>query len=268
MSSFIGLIKHAKFSAAALALIFIAGMPAAKADEAQARALFKTMSDYLAKQQMISFDLDTTLEVVSKDQQKVAFASSGEITLSRPDKLRGTRHGGFANVEFVFDGKTMSLLGKDIKLFLQIDVPGTIDNLVDVLRTQYQRPVPAADLLSANVYEAIMPYVTDVKDLGSGVIRGVECDHFAFRTPDVDLQIWITQGEHPYPRRYTLSSSKITGSPQYTVDVTNWKTGKAVTPVDFAFKAPSDARRLAPGDKLDIDDLPDFYKPKNAGVEL
>ena len=68
------------------------------ADEAQAKQLFKAMSDYMAAQQAISFNFDTSFEVITKQDQKIAFASSGTVTLNRPDKIRATRAGGFANV--------------------------------------------------------------------------------------------------------------------------------------------------------------------------
>ena len=119
------------------------------------------------------------------------------MTLDRPDKARVTRHGGFADIEAVFDGKTLTLLGKNTNLYAQVDVPGTIDHLVDELRDKYHRPVPGADLLLSNVYEQLMLPVTDVKDIGSGVIGGIECDHLAFRTEEVDWQIWIAQGKRP-----------------------------------------------------------------------
>ena len=105
----------------------------------------------------------------------------------------------------VFDGKTLTLLGKDANLYTQVDVPGTLDHLVDELRDKYHRPVPGADLLLSNVYDELMRDVIDVKDLGSGVIGGTECDHLAFRTKEVDWQIWIAQGEHPYPCRYVIT---------------------------------------------------------------
>jgi len=191
----------------------------AYADEAQARSLLKAMSDYLAAQKAISFDYDTNLEIVSTQQQKVGLASSGTVTLNRPDKLHATRTGGFANVDMVFDGKTLTLLGKNANLYAQVEAPGTIDQLVDVLRDKYHRPVPAADLLMSDPYKELMPLVNDAKDLGSGVIRGVECDHLAFRTKDVDWQIWIAQGAQPYPCRYVITTKKVTGWPQYTLDV-------------------------------------------------
>ena len=100
------------------------------------------MSDYLAGQKAISFDYDTNLEVVTKEHQKLLFASSGKIEMSRPDKIRARRSGGFADVELTFDGKTLTLLSKDTNLYAQVEVPGTIDHLIDELREKLHRPVP------------------------------------------------------------------------------------------------------------------------------
>jgi hypothetical protein len=85
----------------------------ARADEAQAKSLFKAMSDYLAAQQAISMEYDASLEIVTTQQQKLGLASSGTLTLNRPDKVRATRTGGFADIELDFDGKTVTLIGKN-----------------------------------------------------------------------------------------------------------------------------------------------------------
>ena len=250
-----------------LAIAAMAGtmsISAARADDAQAKNLFKAMSDYLAAQQAISFDFDSTLEVVTDQDQKLGLASSGTLILNRPDKLHATRKGGFADVEMDFDGKTMTLLRKDDNRFAKIEEPGTIDQLVDALRDKYHRPVPAADLLMADPYKELMPSVVDVKDLGSGVIRGVECDHLAFRTDEVDWQIWIAQGDRPYPCRYVITSTKIKGSPQYTIDVWNWKTGKDVASDDFTLAIPQDAKEVKPDDIPDFDELPAIFALKGA----
>ena len=120
--------ESSKMSAVVLAVAAagMASMSVARADEAQAKSLFKAMSDYLAAQKTISIEYDTNLEIVSIQQQKIGLASSGTLTLERPDKLRATRTGGFANVEMVFDGKTLSLLGKNANVYAQIEAPGTI----------------------------------------------------------------------------------------------------------------------------------------------
>ena len=128
------------------------------ADEADAKRLLKSMSDYLTAQQAISFEYDATLEVITKDAQKLSLASSGAVILNRPDKIRAMRSGGFADVEMSFDGKRLTLLGKNLNIYAQADMPGTIDHLVDELRIKHNRPLPAADLVGGDVGEQLSPH--------------------------------------------------------------------------------------------------------------
>jgi hypothetical protein len=254
--------KYTWVATLALATGFIGSIPSARADEAQAKDLFKAMSKYLATQQSISFDYDTNLEVVTKDDQKLSLASSGSVTVNRPGQIRATRKGGFADVEMVFDGTTVTLLDKEKNQYAQTDVPGTIDNLIDVIRTKFQRPLPAADLLRTDIYERTMPMVDDTKDLGTGVIRGEECDHFAFRTKNADFQIWITQGDKPHPVRLTIDSKKVKDSPEYTIDIRNWQTGHALEASTFHFVAPAGAKQVKASELVDFDELPEIFKIK------
>ena len=155
-------------------------------------------------------------------------------------------------------------MGKNANLYAQIEAPGTIDQLVDVLRDKYHRPVPAADLLMADPYKELMPDVTDAKDLGSGVIRGTECDHLAFRTKEVDWQIWIAQGARPYPCRYVITSKKVTGWPQYTLDIWGWKAGTEVASDAFKLEIPASAKQLMPGQVAELNEIPALFSAKGA----
>lgn len=137
--------------------------------------------------------------------------------------------GSFANVEMVFDGKTVTLFGKDANLYAQVEVPGTVDHLVEEMRDRLGRPVPGADLLLPDAYGELMKDVVDVKDLGSGVIGGVECDHLAFRTREVDWQIWIAQGDHPRPCRYVITANKVDQGPQYSMQISEWMSRRRTT---------------------------------------
>jgi hypothetical protein len=239
-------ITFAAASAMTLALLaWMAMSPVLQADEAQARSLMKAMADYVVGQKAISFDYDSILEVVTKDQQKLALAASGTVSLVRPDKARFTRSGGFVDIETVFDGKTLTVLGRNRNVFVKIETPGSIDHLIDELQNKYDRPLPAADLFVTGAYDALMADVVDVKDLGSGVIGGTECDYLAFRSREVDWQIWIAQGDRPYPCRYVVTTKGMASSPQYSIQIRNWKTGSDVPSVDFRFAAPANARQIS-----------------------
>ncbi|MCL5779161.1 DUF2092 domain-containing protein [Limibaculum sp. FT325] len=250
-------------SVAAVAMMLAIIAPpgsSARADESDAKALLKAMSDYLASQERISFEYDATLEVVTEEDQKLGLASSGSVTMGRPNRIRATRHGGFVDLEMVFDGETLTLLGKSANLFTQVAVPGDVDHLIDELRNTYDRPLPAADLLMSNAYDALMSEVTDVKDLGSGVIDGQECDWLAFRTPDVDWQIWIAQGERPYPCRYVITTKGMEHSPQYVIQARNWRTGTDAKADDFTFVNETDASRIELDELREkVRELPDHF---------
>ncbi|EFK09771.1 conserved hypothetical protein [delta proteobacterium NaphS2] len=242
----------------ALAVGFVTP-PGARADEEDAKRLVKAMSDYMAAQNSISLAYDAILEIVTKDHQKLGLASSGTVDMKRPDKLRATRTGGFADVEMLFDGKMLTLFGKNANLYAQVEIPGTIDHLIDELRVKYHKTLPAADLLMTNIYDQLMPAVIDIKDLGSGVISGVECDHLAFRTKEVDWEIWIAHGDHPHPCRYVITSKLITDAPQYSILVREWKTGDEVTVDDFKFKNSTKAKKIDLKDIPELNELPKHF---------
>ena len=228
-----------------------------------AKALLKAMSDYLAAQKSISLSYDSTFEVVSEDHQKLQIATSGTVDLSRPDKLRSTRKTGFSDTETVYDGKTLSFLGKGKNAYIQTEVTGTVDSVIDQLRDKFHRQLPGADLLGSNVYDALMTDVTDVKDLGSGMIDGKECDHLAFRAKDTDWQIWIAQGEQPYPCRYVITSKGVDQAPQFTMTIRDWKASAAASASDFSFKPPAGATKMDIKDLealKETSDLPENYR--------
>ena len=229
----------------------------ANADEAQARELVKAMSDYLGAQEKLSFSFDSSVAAITGDLQKVEFASSGTVSLSRPDKIRVTRTGGFADVEMVFDGKQLSILGKSIDRYAQVEAPGTVEQLYDHLRVNLGVEAPGSDLLLPDVNDKLMEAVVSVKDLGSGFIHGVECNHLAFRTGSVDWQIWITMGDAPRPCRYVVTSKLLALAPEYRVDVSDWKAGSAVAADDFRFD-PGGATKADIAELGHLDEVPDL----------
>jgi hypothetical protein len=232
----------------------VALIPSANAQSGDAEKILKSMSDYVASQKTISVTYDSDIEVVTSNLQKIQFTSSGQVQLSRPDKLRATRTGGYRDIEIVFDGKMVTVNNKDAKDYAQIDAEGTADQLIDVLREKYGVVAPGADLLLPNVFDVMMADVVDGAVIGKGVIDGVECDHLAFRNAESDWQIWIESGAKPIPRKYVITTKGVAQGPQYTLRIKEWKTE---VPADaFAFKPDASAKKIALGDLGDIDEVP------------
>jgi hypothetical protein len=246
-------------SSANLALVAIFMASTAQSSRADDPAkLLKAMTDYTAAQKSISATFDSDIEVVTPELEKVQFTSSGKLQLTRPDKLRIRRTGGYADVELVYDGKTVSIYGNNAKAYVQAELAGTIDQLVDLIQTKSGAAMPGTDLLLSNAYDEMMSNVIAAHHIGQGVIDGVECEHLAFRGVDTDWQIWIESGARPVPRKYVITSKTVTGAPQYTLRIKDWKT-EAVADADaFVFKPPADAMRANLDSEImtEFDELP------------
>jgi hypothetical protein len=228
---------------AALVSVFIASTDrSARADDTE--MLLKAMTDYTAAQKSISATFDSDIEVVTPELEKVQFTSSGKLQLTRPDKLRISRTGGYADVQLVYDGKTVSIYGNNAKAYVQTDLAGTIDQLVDLIQAKSGAAMPGTDLLLSNAYDELMSNVILARHIGQGVIDGVECEHLAFRGSDTDWQIWIESGARPVPRKYVITSKTLAGAPQYTLRIKDWKTDAVADADAFVFKPPADATKV------------------------
>lgn len=216
----------------------------ALANETDAKQILQSMSDYMSGLDGMSFEYDATLEVVTTEDQIVGIASSGSVDVARPNRIHATRTGGFADVEMAYDGKTFGIVGKNANVYADHAFAGSIDEMFDELGKAYGIPFPAADLLYQNPYDLLMEDVNDIKDLGVGVIGGRVCDHLAFRTSEVDWQIWIAQGDQPYPCRYEITTRDLTLGPGYRVDLHDWQGGAVAEDSAFILNLPRGASKI------------------------
>jgi hypothetical protein len=242
---------------AALVGVFIA-FTAQSARGDDAAKVLKAMTDYTAAQKSISATFDSDIEVVTPELEKIQFTSSGKLQLTRPDKLRIRRTGGYADVELVYDGKTVSIYGNNAKAYAQAELAGTIDQLVDLIQAKSGAAMPGTDLLLSNAYDEMMSNVIAAQHIGQGVIDGVECEHLAFRGVDTDWQIWIESGARPVPRKYVITSKTLAGGPQYTLRIKDWKTDAVADADAFVFKPPADATKANLDSEImvEFDELP------------
>ena len=240
----------------AMLAAFAAASAAAQAQEKDAKSVLKAMTDYMNSQKTIEFSFDSDIEVITPQLEKIQFANSGEALLSRPDKIRARRVSGHADVALFFDGKTVSVFGKHISGYAQFDAPGSVDRLIEDLRSGHGVALPGADLLLSNSYEVLVAGVKEAKHIGRGVIDGRLCEHLAFRNFDTDWQLWVEVGTRPIPRKMVITSKTLNNAPQYTVRVKDWKTDVRPAPEVFTFVPPAGAKKLRPDELIELDELP------------
>jgi hypothetical protein len=220
------------------------------------KQILKAMSDYLASQKSMSFDYQSSIEAVTPDFEKLQFVSSGTAVINRPDKLRVTRRGGFADLDISFDGSTFVVHGKNMDAYALVDAKGSLDDLFNDMANEGVM-APGTDLFSTDTYDLLLQDVTESKHIASAVVNGIDCEYLTFRTPDIDWQIWIESGAKPVPLKYVITTKHVAQAPQYTLEITNFRTGADVAITSFKIEPPADAKELDLSQMEMIDELPD-----------
>jgi hypothetical protein len=236
-------------STVALAMLVLSGWPQAShaqpsGIDPQAEKLLRRMSDYLAGRQQFSLKAESTIEAVLTSGQKLQFDSPATLTVSRPNKLRAHRRGDIVNQEFFYDGKNLTLYNPKENLYATTAAPPSLDDAFDFAREKLDVIAPGAELLYKNAAEKMLKESSSGFVVGPSVVAGVKSTHLAFRGPEVDWQIWIEDGDKPLPRKFILTSKKVTGEPQFTVLIRNWDLAPKLTDKEFVFVPPKGAKKI------------------------
>ena len=64
-----------------------AAVPAAWAENGDARGILKAMAAYVSRQENLSLKYDADVEVVTPTVEKIQFSASGDVTMHGPPKL-------------------------------------------------------------------------------------------------------------------------------------------------------------------------------------
>lgn len=224
----------------------IAVRPAVSAESIDPKAdtILQAMSSYLSGSKVFSVNADIDFEVVATNGQKLQLSSYATAVVQRPANMHIERKGLVADIALIYDGKTLTLHGRNLNIYSQIDGTGTIDEAFSAYETQTGIVAPGADLLFSDPYSVLSEGVTNSIYVGTTFINGVECHHLAFREEMVDWQLWVQLGDRPLPMKYVITSKWFTASPQYEIRFRNWNTNPQINARDFTFSVPEDATRV------------------------
>lgn len=237
--------RAGQLAAVALGICLAAG-PALGAEgiDPDADKVLRAMSNYLGGLSAFTVNADIDNEFIDVSGQKIQLSSSGELVLNRPGSLYMHRQGAIADMEIIFDGKTVTLHGKKLKVYKQLESPGNIDDAFANLRADTGLDFPGQDLLYSDPYPGLVTDVMSGAHFGTAYVNGVECHHLAFRAARVDWQLWVRTGNKPLPMKYIITSKWVTGAPQYSARFRDWNTNPSIDAGRFAFTPPAGAREL------------------------
>ncbi|MDS4032025.1 MAG: DUF2092 domain-containing protein [Candidatus Contendobacter sp.] len=206
--------------------------------------VLKKMAAYLRTLDRFTVRVEKTTELILPTNQRLHADQTMEIAIQKPNRMRV----GYLNLsggrQLFYDGKNFSLFTPEPNVYATAAAAPTIDETLDLLASQYRISLPVTDVLVANPDSRLARNLTSETYVGRTLVRGVVCHHLAFRTPEVDWEIWIEDGPKPLPRRLTLTDKSVKGSPQMTANLSDWDLAPSFSADYFTFKPPRDAEKI------------------------
>ncbi len=232
--------------ATGLSVPLLAQQPSpAKSDLIEPAAIdaLNQMGTYLRTLNDFQVTAAVTSEDVLADGEKLTYAHTTTVLAVKPDKLRVEIQGDQKSSLFLYDGKTFTLFARRAGYYATVDAPPTIGQLIDVASDKYGIELPLLDLFLWGGPRASTNEITEATDFGPGDVGGITCEHYAFRQPGLDWQVWIQLGDHPLPKKLVLTTLTDDARPQHT-SVLTWNLAPSYNDAAFVFDPPTDAHKI------------------------
>ena len=226
--------------------------PEVRAETDASIAVLARMSEFLASRSALRFEADVLYDAVQPSGQRIEFGSQRRIALRPPDHARvEVSHWDGGQELITFDGRRLSAVLPDRRLYATMEYQGTIGEAFDHLVTEYDVASPLSDLLRRDLPNEIASRVVSARRLPSVTIAGTRCDHLAFRGERVDFQLFVQQGDTPVPLRFVIDYRDEEGSPQFRAQLRNWDWSHELSDALFRFVPQAGAQRVGFPDLLD-----------------
>ena len=226
----------------------------AKKSEEQAMAVVKRMAEFLSRAQRFSVTVDIGFDVVQGFGQKIEFGETRKIVLRRPDRLRvdetkrnGTKGG------LVFDGKVLAVFNTKDNVYAtdtKVAESGTVDEAIAHFINDLDMRLPLGEFLDSNLPKMLVDHVREAAYVEQSHIGGVPCDHVALRGDQVDMQIWVAQGDRPLPLRAVITYTREDGRPQFWAQFSDWNLAPEAPDSLFTFTPPAGAAKITFGPRM------------------
>ncbi len=213
-----------------------AAAPAAQpAIAPEALQALKRMSAYLTTLKTMGLTSKTSLDVVTMKGERLQLDGVAHYTVRRPDGFVIRVDTDSKKRSFYYDGKHFTVYAPELGYYATAPAPPTIRQTLDAVEERFGIQLPLEDLFRWND-PANNPAenLTSGFYVGTATLDGVQADHYAFRQPKVDWQIWIQKGARPLPLKVVIIDQVDPANPAYVARL-SWNVNPSIQPAEFTF---------------------------------
>jgi hypothetical protein len=212
--------------------------------DAQAIEVLKSMSEFLAGLERFTVTGNGSTDGRLDAGLIVSNPMEVKLRVQRPGSLQISRFDGESTKQIYLHEGSLSLYDTANKFYATAEVPDGIEAGMAFALEEYGIDAPLMDLLYQDVFTHLagtsdpVLYLTDKSRAG-----GADCHHVAIRSAEVDIQLWVEEGDRPLPRQLILTSKWEGGAPRFVAQI-SWELEPDFASGDFEFTAPEGATQI------------------------
>ena len=207
-------------------------------------ALLKRMSTTLSNAKAFTFRTDSILETPCATEQFITLVSEGALAVQRPNKIRASYDGDGTTFDLFYNGKSVTAVAPRQKVFSTIKAPDTLDSMLSGIQRETEIHLHIAPLLFSDSYAHLTRNLQSAVIIGPTHVRGIPCDHLAFRSPGVNWEIWISSDKTALPYRLAATFTDKPNLPRKFIDLSDWNLHPWLRSSTFTFRQPRDFQEI------------------------
>jgi hypothetical protein len=219
-----------------------------KADEEinlQAMGILEEMAKTIAAAEQFGVTIRSSYDAPQDNGEMVEFGALRTLQVKRPNLLRVDVHRSDGDRRLVlFDDERIIVHNVTDNVYAKVEHASNIDEKIKYLVRDLQIPLPLARMFRTSFPGEIVKLVEAIDYVERDMLADVPTGHLAIRTRDVDVQIWITEGESPLPRRIVITYKHVQGRPQFRANFYGWDLSGKAGSGPFNFTVPEDCEQI------------------------
>ena len=197
---------------------------------------------YTSSLNTYAFTANVVEDEMQEDGTSIAYKYITSVKVKRPGQLRIDTKSKFLNRSITIDNGLFTIMRHSDNTYSQLSVSKNIDIAIESILTKYKIKEPLASLIYSDMAKRVESH--DSQYLGTKSVDGVICDYVHFKSQHRDIHVWVTKGDRPQIKAYTI---KDTSEHPYVTTETKitWDLNRSIQNSDFVFHAPINSKKVA-----------------------
>ena len=213
--------------------------------EDEAVEALKEMSAFLMTANSMQIVSNGSLDVVTNSGQRIQLDGRTTYKVRKPAGFVIDYESDIKSRRFLYDGKNFTVYSPKLGFYSTVAAPATNREVLQTIYDKFGINLPLVDLFRWND-DANSERIQALKaayNVGPATIDGVATDHYAFREENVDWEVWIQQGDQPFPRKLVIVDRHDPAKPTFIARL-QFTMNPTFSDADFAFVPDANAKKI------------------------